>query len=74
MSKAHIAIAVCLVHLFGVDQDQPPHAEKGKLLNDVRPQATDANNGNAGCSKRILPTLTKEANITVILLAIRDKG
>ena len=74
MPKPHVAIVVCLVDLFAVDQDQPRHAKKGKLLYDVGTQTTDAYNGNGGGSQSILPSLTKEASITIVPLAIREKG
>ena len=72
--KSDVAIAVCLVDLFGVDQDQPPYTKKSQLLDYMGPKATDANDSNAGGTQSILPFLAKEANVAIISLVIRDKG
>ena len=74
MSESHVAIAVRLLHLFGVDQDQAPYSKKGKLLDNVGPQTPHANDGNVGRCNSILSTLAEEASIAIIPRAIRNKG
>jgi len=65
MPCANVSIPICQFEFLAVDQGNAADAQQRDLLDDMRPQSTNANHGNFGRSQAVLACLSEELDVSL---------